>query len=266
VRIEVFGNGFKVTDVLRTYIESRVWFAVGRASRELSWVGVRLMIEDDARVGCQLDVWLRGIGLVTVRHIDVNPYIGIDCAAVRVEQAIVRKLREAGRYIGPASERRISRRSGHRTARRYGVLITASDTRPRLNLIPWLRTRYGIEQLQTVSLGWPEWNALVAGELDSPHLKRIKDRLALAQLCRPEAIVIVGGTVPQASYDERPQARSEVERIVGNVQSLGLPIEVIGVWVNERWTSDECLIESEELPLPKEHGSEKEVYAGLASA
>ena len=270
MRVEVFGNGFEVTDVLRTYTESRVWLAVQRASRELSWVGVRLMSEDDqaadSRVVCQLDVWLRGIGLVTIRHIDVNPYMAIDCAAVRLEQAIVRKLREAGRYIAAASNTAVPDVPAMRRSRRYGVVIVPSDARPRLSLIPWLRTRYGIEQVQTVSLGWSEWDALMAGELDSPHLKRLKDRLALAQLCRPDAIVVVGGAVPQPSWNERPQARSEVERVVEQRPVVGLPIEVIGVWVNEHWTSDDCLIESEELPLPTGQGraSDEELYAALA--
>jgi ribosome-associated translation inhibitor RaiA len=271
MRVEIFGNGFEVTDVLRTYAESRVWLAVQRASRELSWVGVRLMSEDGhaaaARVVCQLDVWLRGIGLVTVRHIDDNPYMGIDCAAVRLEQAIVRRLREAGRYTAAASNAPSAHRSDHETSRRYAVVIMASDAQPRLSLTPWLRTRYGIEQVQTISLGWREWDALVAGALDLPHLKRLKDRLALAQLSRPEAIVVVGGAVPQPSCDERPQARSEVERVMSNVRSLGLPVEVIGVWVNEHWTSEDCLIESEELPLRTGFGSnsDEELYAGLTS-
>jgi ribosome-associated translation inhibitor RaiA len=266
MRIEVFGNEFKVTNALRTYIESRVWLAVQRASRELSWVGVRLTIVDDARVVCQLDVWLRGIGLVTVRHIDVNPYIGVDCAAVRLEQVLVRKLREAGRSPAAASPHSDSRPSRRQTEQRRGVMITASDLQPRLSLIPWLRTRYGIDQVQTELLDWPEWNALVAGDMDSPHLKGIKERLALAQLYRPEAIVVVGGTVRHGSRDERPQARLEVERVVSSIQSLGLPSEVIGVWANELWTPDECLIESEELPLPIEHGSAKSTYAGASSA
>jgi hypothetical protein len=271
MRVEVFGNGFEVTDVLRTYAESRTWLVAQRAANQLSWVGVRLMSEHDQAVGgrvvCQLDVWLRGIGLVTVRHTDVNPYIGIDCATVRLEQAIVRKLREAGRYSAAASNHTVAKRSGHETSRRYAVVIVPSDAQPRLSPVPWLRTRYGIEQVQTISLGWPVWDALVAGELDSPHLKRLKDRLALAQLSRPEAIVVVGGAVPQPSSDERPQARLEVERVVSNIRSLGLPIEVIGVWVNEHWTSDDCLIESEELPLGTGHGgvSDEELYAGLTS-
>jgi ribosome-associated translation inhibitor RaiA len=278
MRIEVFGNGFEVTDVVRTYAESRVWLAVQRASRELSWVGVRLMSEDDEvvdkRIVCQLDVWLRGIGLVTVRHAEFNPYIAIDCAAVRLEQAVVRKLRDVGRYAVTAASnrpalRRRRHRSGHEISRRYAVVMVPSDERPRLSLVPWLRTCYGVEQAQTISLDWREWDALVAGDLDSSHLTRLGDRLALAQLSRPDVIVVVGGAVPHPSYDERPQARVEVEQVVENVRSLGLPIEVIGVWVNEHWSSDDCLIESEELPLrtgrPSGSEREEELYAGLTS-
>jgi ribosome-associated translation inhibitor RaiA len=99
MRVEVFANGLQVSEALRTYAESRVWLAVQRASDRLSWVGVRLMREGnhavDGRTICQLDVWLRGIGLVTVRHADINAYVGIDCAAARLEQAVIRKLREA---------------------------------------------------------------------------------------------------------------------------------------------------------------------------
>jgi hypothetical protein len=151
--------------------------------------------------------------------------------------------------------------------RRYAVVIVPCDAWPRLSLIPWLRTRHGIDQAQTVSLGSSEWDALVAGELKSPHLKLLKDRLALAQLSRPGAIVVVGGAVPQPSCDERPQVRPEVERVVDSVRSFGLPIEVIGVWVNEHWTSEDCLIESEELPRLTGHRSDSDeaLYAGLTS-
>ena len=103
MRVEVFASGFDISEVLRTYAASRVWLAVQRAADRLSWVGVRLMGEDnhaaDGRTVCQFDVWLREIGLITVRHTDINPYVGIDCAAVRLEHAVIRRLREAGIFI-----------------------------------------------------------------------------------------------------------------------------------------------------------------------
>ncbi len=280
MRVHVLDNGIEIPYVLRIYAESRVWLAVQRAADRLSWVGVRFMRPDgereEGRVACQVDVWLRGVGLVAVRHVDTNPYLAVDCAAVRIEQAVVRRLREAGCHPATAPARRgTTARHKGTTSSPYAVVVLPSDARPRLSLIPWLRTRYGIEQVQTVSLAWPEWDALVAGDIDSSHLKRFKERLALAQLCRPEAVVVVGGAVPQPSRDERPQARREVERVVGQIRALGLPLEVIGVWVNEHWGADDCLIESEELLLPPrprtnahpeyERDRDEELYAGLTS-
>jgi hypothetical protein len=221
----------------------------------------------DSRVICQLDVWLRGIGLVTVRHVEDNAYLAIDCAAVRIEQAIVRKLREAGRYVAVGNDLAVATPSGRATPRRYAVLIVPFDAWPRLSLIPWLRSRHGIGQVQTISLSRLEWDALGSGELDSPHLKRLRERLALAQLSLPDAIVVAGGAAPQSSWEKRPQARVELERALNTVRLLGLPVEVIGLWVNEQWRPDDCLIESEELPPPAGHGddSEEELYAALTS-
>jgi ribosome-associated translation inhibitor RaiA len=108
MRVDIFQNGYEVSEMLRTYAESRVWLAVNRAADQLSWVGVRLMGDDDQalrdRVVCQLDVWLRGIGLVTVRHVDVNPYVAIDRASARLEQTVDRKLREVGRRLVESEE------------------------------------------------------------------------------------------------------------------------------------------------------------------
>src|SRR3954469_424843 len=252
MHVKVSGHGFEATDVLRTYAEWRVWLAVQRASRELSWVGVRLMSEDDqavdGRVVCQLDVWLRGIGLVTVRHVDVNPHVGIDCAAVRLEQAVVRELREARRHSASPPDRTITKRPDAPAPTRSAVVIMPADAAPQLSLSPWLKRRYGFEQVQTISLARPEWNALVAGDVDLPQLQRLKDRLPLAQLGQPEAILALAGA-SQSSSDERPHARPDVEQAVMTLRSFGLPIKVIGVWVNEHWDTEECLIESEELPV-----------------
>ena len=80
MRVEVFASGFDISEMLRTYAESRVWLAVGRAVDRVSWLGVRLMREDDhaadGRTVCQIDVWLRGIGLITVRIRTSTPTSG----------------------------------------------------------------------------------------------------------------------------------------------------------------------------------------------
>ncbi len=273
MRIEVLGNNVQISDALRSYAESRVGAALRRAASRLSWVGVRFLHEGDracnARVACQLDVWMRGLGLVTVRHIDTNPYVAVDCAAVRLEQALVRRLREAGQVpTRPEQSRSRASRPAKRDPR-YAVVVAPADARPRLSLIPWLRARYGVEQLHTLSLAWPEWDALVAGEVESPQLERFKDRFALAGLGQPQAVIVVGGAVPKPSWNEPPQTRTEVQRIVKTLGALDLPVDVLGVWVDEHWTADDCLIESEELTPPASraarHHEDEELYAGLTS-
>ena len=278
MRIEISGNYVELSGVLRAYAESRVGVAVRRAASRLTWVGVRFIRERgpaaDQRVLCQLDVWLRGSGLVTVRHIDTNPYVAVDCAAVRLEQALVRKLRESAQHADTQEARRAPSPPRRRGATpRYAVVVTPADSRNRLSLIPWLRTRYGIDQVQTISLSCPEWDALVTDDMAAPQLKRFKDRLALAQLCHPEALIVVGGGGDaEPACQQRPQSRWELERVVRHLRALRLPVELIGVCVNEHWGQDNCLIESEELQLAEHRDlrqrrsdADEELYAGLTS-
>jgi hypothetical protein len=45
-------------------------------------------------------VWLRRLGLVTVRHADTNPFVAVDRAAARLRQAIARRI-AAPAIVGP---------------------------------------------------------------------------------------------------------------------------------------------------------------------
>jgi hypothetical protein len=48
-------------------------------------------------------VWLRRLGLVTVRHTDPNPFVAVDRAAVRLRQAIARRISAPGVVGAPVS-------------------------------------------------------------------------------------------------------------------------------------------------------------------
>ena len=99
MRFEMFADGTTVSKELRMYAESRVGLAVHRAADRLSFVGVRLRREGDraadSPVQCQLEAWMRGLGVVTARHADADSYVAIDRAAALLEQAVLRKRREA---------------------------------------------------------------------------------------------------------------------------------------------------------------------------
>ena len=98
MRFEMFADGTTLPKELRMYAESRVGTAVHRAADRLSFIGVRLRSENvnapDSPVQCQIEAWMRGLGVVTAQHADVDSYVAIDRAAALLEQAVLRKLRE----------------------------------------------------------------------------------------------------------------------------------------------------------------------------
>src|SRR5687767_13660534 len=98
MHVQFFRNDFKPSDALRRYAETRVWLAVRHAASHVPWVGVRFIEHKNRnrpRVTCQVDVWIRRTGLVSVRHTDTDAHVSVDCAAVRLKQAIDNKLRNA---------------------------------------------------------------------------------------------------------------------------------------------------------------------------
>jgi hypothetical protein len=99
MRFDMSADGHTPPMELRLCAEARVGLAAHRAADRLSFVGVRLRRGDahapDSPVQCQLEAWMRGLGVVTAKHADPDSYVAIDRAAALLEQAVLRKLREA---------------------------------------------------------------------------------------------------------------------------------------------------------------------------
>ena len=257
MRVEVSATNVDLTPVLRSHAEARACLALRRADRRASWVGVRLAgtAGEPRRVVCHIDAWLRGTGLVTVRHTDTNPYVGIDCAAELLRHAVARRLRKAGVRPQPpaalpaAQPRPAGAQASPDAAQpRLAIVVRHSGSRSRLSLRPWLRARYGIDEVQSITLSRGAWSDLAYDELGEVDAG-LRDRLALALLGKPDLIVVLGHQSPRDSGAGRPTSREEVERVVERVRSLRVSTEVLGVWTNEDWDAASCLVESEELGL-----------------
>ncbi len=97
MRIDIHPINLTLAKELTQYAETRMWQATRRASRRVTWIGVWLTNDpgDDgeARFSCRLDAWVRGVGIITIRHFDSNAGGAIDIAAGRLEQAIAGKVR-----------------------------------------------------------------------------------------------------------------------------------------------------------------------------
>src|SRR4051812_18911128 len=104
MRIDVHAMNIELPTALRSYAETRAWMAGRRHAGRVIWLSVRVAkrtaASGDPVVSCRIDGWLRGIGHVSVRHVDADPYVAIDRAAVRLERAVGRRV---GNLVGVAS-------------------------------------------------------------------------------------------------------------------------------------------------------------------
>jgi hypothetical protein len=143
-----------------------------------------------------------------------------------------------------------SRRDGELTPRRQSppclaVLVRHEGTRSRLAVRRWLRNRYGIEQVQAMTLSREAWTALASGDA-SEFDAGLKDRLHLSLLGRPELIVVVGHDRCGDSRLTRAGRCRDVERVVQRIRAWDLPAEVIGIWLGMRRRTETSFPESRE--------------------
>jgi putative sigma-54 modulation protein len=121
MQIEVRGQSLAVSPALSSYADRRFTTALGRFSRRIMLVTVRLTDDNGRRGGvdkrCHVEVTIprRPVLLVEERHADV--YTAIDFAADRVATAVSRELERRFLSRQKAAERREKERTGHPVGR-----------------------------------------------------------------------------------------------------------------------------------------------------
>jgi ribosome-associated translation inhibitor RaiA len=257
MRIDIHAVNIDLTDPLKRFAESRAWMSARRHFSRVAWIGLWLVDQrpspDRPGLTCRIDAWLRNIGHLTVCHADTNIYVAIDIAAARLEQSIARALRqaaqrriEAAQSDGDSVDPRLRREQPAAAMPRLAVAIERRDARlrrRRLPLLPWLRIKYGIEQVSRVTLPDRIWEGVAKG---TEMADLLHHRLALSLLCWPELIVVVGRSDGSHDEDVVVEEQQRVRQIVQRIREWSVPLEVVGAWINERWEPD-CYVESQEL-------------------
>jgi ribosomal subunit interface protein len=109
MRISVRSLGMVTTEAIRSHVERRVLFAVGRFGERIEDVSARLGDANGPRGGadktCRLVATLEGAGQVVVEDADPDLYVAVDRATSRlgrtVARAVERRREPPGRRAVP---------------------------------------------------------------------------------------------------------------------------------------------------------------------
>ena len=96
MRIIVKSHGFSVSDAIRTHVERRIFFSLGRFADQISVVNVRLDDVNGPRNGidkrCRVQVKSARLGGLMNEDIDVDLYVAVNRATERVARSFGRAL------------------------------------------------------------------------------------------------------------------------------------------------------------------------------
>ncbi len=116
MKIHIRGRKIELTEVLRTRVERRLGFALGRFGERIGRVLLRFSDTNgypgDVDKRCQIDVGLRPRS-VRVEHTDVDLFVALDRAADRASRSVARALEREREWeespLSTAGQRRVTK-------------------------------------------------------------------------------------------------------------------------------------------------------------
>ena len=96
MRLQINGTGVVISDTLWAHTQERICLTLHPYHRLVSWVAAEFTLAEAGDVCCQIDVWLHGIGAVTVRHMESDAIEAASMAALRLREAVRRRLAKRG--------------------------------------------------------------------------------------------------------------------------------------------------------------------------
>jgi putative sigma-54 modulation protein len=96
MRIQIRGRDSPVTDVLRTHVERRLGFALGRFGERVDRVTVQFSEANyprgDGETWCRIQVGLRPFGSIGVEDTGADRFVATNGAAERASRSVARTL------------------------------------------------------------------------------------------------------------------------------------------------------------------------------
>jgi hypothetical protein len=267
MRLDVHVVDVQPTATLKEYTQRRLWLGLQENAHRILCAGLWLsecaggQQEDGPRFVCRIDVWLRRIGHVTVRHVESNPFVAVELAVARMRHKVSGRVRRALRATaraGAAHElqdggeraRAVRARRQGRATPRFAVVVERRGPSAASSAAQWLSRNIGVEQLARLTVSNSVWAAAADGDHD--RLESLRGRLSLSLLGRPMLLVILGSAAGRSAEAVDPVCeQARIRALVDVIREWALPVEVMGLWI-DRDGEPEHLVEPHEVPTDRE--------------
>ncbi|HEX6799927.1 MAG TPA: carbonic anhydrase [Ktedonobacterales bacterium] len=113
----------------------------------------------------------------------------------------------------------------------FGTAINCIDGRVQAPVAEWVRARFGVQYVDTVTAPGPD-GVLTQGT--PPAIALIRDYARVSQEAHHSGVVAIAGHFGCAGYPVPPdEHKTAIRAAAAIVASWGMPMRVIGLWVNE---------------------------------
>ncbi|MCK5113642.1 MAG: hypothetical protein KAR11_02635 [Phycisphaerae bacterium] len=120
----------------------------------------------------------------------------------------------------------------------FCTVINCMDGRVQLPVINYLRERFGVEYVDSITEPGP--NRIVGQQSDTPLLESILNRVTISvEKHNSVGLAIVAHYDCAGNPVDKPQQLDDLEQAVTFLRERFVKIPVVGLWVDETWTVSE---------------------------
>ena len=120
---------------------------------------------------------------------------------------------------------------------KFGTAINCMDGRTQDPVSKWMKTKYGLDYVDTITEPGPD--KIIADGIQ-PNLDSIKTRLLISvEKHGSKVVAIVAHDECAGNPVSKEEHLAHVKKSAEVVRAWGLGLEVVTVWVNNKWELEE---------------------------
>ena len=113
---------------------------------------------------------------------------------------------------------------------KFGTLINCIDGRTQLPAISWIKENYSLDYVDNITEPGPD--KLVS----EGKIELLKPKINISIKLHGSNLVVVSGHHNCAGNPiSKEEHLTQIRKSIGVIKSLEMSVEVIGIWINDKW-------------------------------